>query len=412
MLHNMLATLGYPTDHGMSARPRQAVFKASARQKQRPAQSQPVDPQELARKLYVVLAEQKAHSERKRRAKAEAERFGKKAADKSRRNKKSKEEARSATASEKSPVAPSQPPEAKKSQPEESPLSKDKLRRTSSKKSLRSSKKSTEEEHDPAQSYHHVPQVAAAQFARTTTVESLSEKSAIHKLSIRAMKFHLEGPNASAEMAAAGPGASPCEQAKALRRAQSTRERQYERNQIRLASNLPVTVEDVVGHPRLSQRHTFQAHLRMRGGECDDAKDIRRMSTGSILGTTEAPAVPVIGSFDGSRGVLLPSAMPEFTCAPDEHRVDWTQADEELAAKESAAKALAAKESEANELPTLQTSQSPLRKVESKWKLRGRLGSFTRHGKDDKPPSPTDEMAHEDSILRSPKSGFFARFKR
>lgn len=386
---NMLATMGYPTDHRMSARTRPRGFKPSSKAKPRPAQSQPVDADELTRRLQVVLAEQRAHSEKKRRARAEAERLGQSTTS-SKQKKTTVASPPRNTNGNKLDSSSRQRPEAKSTQNIDSSPKEKKLKRSSSKNSNSSSNKSGDEQRNQSSGYHHIPQVAASQFTLTTTVEPPAEKGPVHKLSKLAMKFHLEGPNASREVRETNPAAPPCEQTKALRRAQSMRERQYERNHVH--EPLPTTFEADGGAGSLPHRHTF--HTRLRAAvNSDEVKDARRRSTGSILGRNEAPPVEPFELV----GALLSSTKSAVIGDPDEHRVDWTQRDEEMAAR-------------AIDFP--QPSQPELRKHESRWTLRGRLGSFGRHSKDDKPPSPIDEKSPQDLSPKSPISGFFSRFKR
>ncbi|OAQ74308.1 nucleic acid binding protein NABP domain-containing protein [Pochonia chlamydosporia 170] len=373
----------------MAAKSRHKGIKASSNpMKGRPAQSQPVDAEELTRRLFTVLAEQKASSERKRRARAEADRLAKRAA--AAKQKKTKEPTPPASKhGDKPGSSPRQKSDTKPARPVESPP-KDSLKRSGSKKSLSSGAKNSEEERSHAPSYHHVPQVAATQFALTTTAEPPAEKGPVHKLSRIAMKFHLDGPNASREIRTTDPKAPPYQQAKALRRAQSMREQQYERNHIH--KPLPTTLEGDGGSDDLAGHQAFQSQLRL-GLDRDEVKDARRRSTGSILRRCETPPVEV---FDLGNA-LFSSPRPAMIGAPAEHRVDWTQSDEAVAVK-------------AVNIP--QHSHQELRKTESKWTLRGRLGSFGRHSKDEKLPSPTEEKLPQDLSPKSPISGFFSRFKR
>ncbi|KAK8039727.1 hypothetical protein PG993_008138 [Apiospora rasikravindrae] len=87
-----------------------------------------------------------------------------------------------------------------------------------------------QEEQPPSEPYHHVPQVAAQQFARTATAKaSLCDMSNVHPLSRQALKFHIEG--SAAERTELESSKTPGEQNRALRRAQSTREKLQGRNQ-------------------------------------------------------------------------------------------------------------------------------------------------------------------------------------
>ncbi|KND94481.1 hypothetical protein TOPH_00898 [Tolypocladium ophioglossoides CBS 100239] len=391
----MLASMSYPPEYRATAtRSYHRPAKATSRQKLRPSQLQPFDPDELTRRLYTVIAEQKAHSERKKQARAEAERRARHYPSGADTDKyKDKDAAPLTVVKEKPPNLPTQ--QHKTDDKHKGEPQKVKLERTASKTSKGPGH--NEGEDGNSSSYRHIPQVAASQFARTTTVESPTDRLLVHKLSKKAMKFHMEGPNANPEIRAVGPDASPFEQARALRRAQSMRERQYERNQCHHMPTLATTAEvDEKQAARLPHRHTFETYLKVEGMDPEEKKDVRRRSTGSILGRTESPPV---GAFEMPAG-LIPAVQrcesDEVIVDPSEHhRVDWTQSDE------------------ARVWPIpIATSPPPLRKPESRWTLRGRLGSFTKHGKDDKSPTPPDEKRASQESPKSPRAGFFARFKR
>lgn len=385
---NMLVTMVYPTDHRIAARSKYNGIKRYSKTRPRLIQSQPVDAEELTRRLFVVLAEQKAHSERKRRAQAEAEQLA--ASSPSSKQHKSKDITPPAGKhGDKLDSSAGSKPETKSAQQVEWPPN-DKLYRPSSKKSDSSSKKSGEEEQKHSSSYHHVPRVAASQFTLTTTVEPRAEKGPVHTLSKVAMKFHLDGPNGSRELRTKNSTAPPCEHAKALMRAQSMRERQYERNQV--FQPLPPTFEiEAVSH-NLFNRNSFHTDSRSREHQ-DQVKNSRRRSTGSILGRNDAPPIDI---FELAGAVFSPT-KPVAIGAPSEHRVDWTQSDEVKAMK-------------AINIP--QQSQPKLRKLESRWILRCRLGGFGRQSKDNKLVSPTDEKSPQNLSPKSPISVFFSRFKR
>ncbi|KAK5998011.1 hypothetical protein PT974_00380 [Cladobotryum mycophilum] len=332
----------------------------------------PFDPEELTRRLYVVQAEQKAFAERKRRARAavEAERESRQAAH-----------ARAQRAQQHH-LPRGRPPE-----PAEKPR-----REPPSKPSPGAS-----EDESPT-SYRHVPQVAASQFARTTTVESPTDKHLVHKLSRQALKFHMESPNT---MAATSAGTSPFEQTKALKRAQSFRERQYERNQFQHTQTLAATAE--VDENLLSRslpRNTFQDYFKPKGLEQDEGRNVRRKSTGDMLNKIAAALEPPVDLMPGHSPIDTQPTLDhcEVVVNPDEHRVDWTQSDEIVNQPKPAA------------------THHHLRKAESKWALKTRLGSFSKH-KGDKLASPIEEKEKESSpVVESPKSptklGFFARFRR
>ncbi|OAR05179.1 hypothetical protein LLEC1_07390, partial [Akanthomyces lecanii] len=166
---------------------------------------------------------------------------------------------------------------------------------------------------DPAASDGpYVPRVAATQFADTTIGDSPPDKSHIHKLSRAALKYHMDGVNGDLHVAStAVPGAAPIEQAKALRRAQTLRERNYDRNQFQ-ASSMPENLDPAI----LSRRRSiFAAHT----SEEKRLRDSRRKSTGSVLGTDASPPDPIF---------LPPINSTDLAAIAEAHRVDWTQSDE------------------------------------------------------------------------------------
>ncbi|RFU75677.1 hypothetical protein TARUN_6570 [Trichoderma arundinaceum] len=406
-------------------------FRASAKgpsrhhgQKPQSQRPKPFDPDDLTRRLHIVLAEQKAHAERKKRARAavEAERQANAAAV-----------ARNASILHPGqrgiPLGPTAPSTyiqkkditASRSHvrsahrdSNEYPLKADKPHKAGMKNSTTSSSNRNSED-TSSSSYRHVPQVAASQFARTTTTETVTEKHLMHKLSRQAMKFHMEGPNAKAGLTA---DLTPSEQNKALRRVQSMRERQYERNQFQHTHSLATTTE-VDEKLATAAPHTFQEYLKSKGLDLLDApnKEMRRRSVGAILDmvaptkpeAVERPLSCVENQSAASHSDILPTN-------PDEHRVDWTQSDEA---------AILQQQKQQQQQQSQQQVQPPqpqkstaghnvLRKAESKWALRTKFGSFSKKG--EKLSSPTEDKDKE-SPAESPKSpvksgGLFARFKR
>ncbi|KAL7951028.1 hypothetical protein V8C42DRAFT_308312 [Trichoderma barbatum] len=396
--------------------PYRAAAKSSRNHASKPQSQRPkaLDADDLTRRLYVVLAEQKAHAEKKKRARAavEAERQANAAAV-----------ARNANALHPGrhgiPLGPTvastqiQKNEATaakshvRNAPRDSneyPPKTEKLHKAGMKNSTTSSSNRNSEDTPPS-NYRHVPQVAASQFARTTTTETVTEKHLVHKLSRQAIKFHMQGPNAMV-----APDLAPSEQNKALRRVQSMRERQYERNQFQHTHTLATTAE-VDEKPAPGAPHNFQQYLKSKCIDpLDEAnKEFRRRSVGAILGMiapTDAEAAERSMSSLENQSDISP-------VNPDEHRVDWTQSDEA---------ALVQQRQQQQQQPQPQpqpaqksaTGHSVLRKAESKWALRTKLGSFSKKG--DRLSSPTEEKDAE-SLTETPKSptktgGLFARFKR
>ncbi|EGR47915.1 uncharacterized protein TRIREDRAFT_108157 [Trichoderma reesei QM6a] len=401
------------------------ILRIPKPQAQRP---KPFDPDDLTRRLHVVLAEQKAHAERKKRARAalDAERQANAAAV-----------ARNASALHPGqrgiPMGPTAPstqiqkkeatasksliPTAPRDAGQDAPKTKtERLHRAGLRNSTSSSSNRNSEDTPPS-NYRHIPQVAASQFARTTTTETVTEKHLVHKLSRQAIKSHVQGPNAAAGRAS---DFVPAEQTKALRRAQSMRERQYERNQFQQPHILAATAE-VDERPATTAPHNFKEYLHHKSLDALDepSKEMRRRSMGAILG--------MMISRDAETAELSHTSSENYSAAnhsdtgpanPDEHRVDWTQSDEAAILRQQKQQ----QQQQQQQLHSQQPQQSQksaagpnvLRKSESKWALRTKLGGFTK--KADKLSSPTEEKDAE-SLAERPKSptksgGLFARFKR
>lgn len=381
----MLANMVYPTEHHLPVRPKQKALKAPSKPKSRPAHSQPIDPQELSRRLIVVLVEREAHSERKRRARNEAI--------------KQKQQSSSKTQPKQSidqtvsiGVDRTKPGLGIGQKPERSPSHEETSHCPDPRNSSKASTQYGDDGHGDKTAYRHIPKVAASQFSETTTVESAYEKGPVHILPRHEMKFDLDGSTASRAARVNDSNAPPCEKNKPLRRAQSMRERHYERDFISKPS-LPITYElDTTTYP-LASSQKLQNTARSSKPVDDESKGARRISTGRILGRSEPHSVE---PFDLAAALLAPE-KPEIVGNTNHNRVDWTQSDEPMTAN-----------AVAQPYPT----QPELRKAESRWKLRGRLGSFGRHSKDDRLPTPPEEIAARDASPKSPISGFFSRFKR
>lgn len=348
--------------------------------KQKPT---PFDPDDLCRRLQVVLAEEKAYAERKRRSRANIDRPVVKDDDGKRIGREVPLEitAYQATATKSAQVTAAR----------RSVLSSSAAKRRS---------KATEEgliappeppEKEDQASYHHVPSVAATQFARTTAHELSSDKSIVHKLSRKAMKFHMEGPNARADTMA---NAAPDEQAKMMHRVREEREKTYGRNQFQHPAAILEAAGDVDDRQDRDAcyRQTFDSHFRAKHGVQDESDQPYkpRLSSSSArayqhAGTRESADYPAgiypVLSQDDAENQSVPTRI-------DDHRVDWTQSDEK----------------------TLEPLSPTLRKADSRWTLRGRL-SFHRGSKSEKEMLAIEDRT-ESPMLRPQRSSFFARFKR
>ena len=355
--------------------------------KQKPT---PFDPDDLCRRLQIVLAEERAYSERKRRSRANIDRAATDIqptkADKSRRGREVPIEiaANQATADKSAQI-------------------------TAARRSVLSATAANRRSRDPAAesevpqppdkdeipSYHHVPRVAATQFARTTAHEPASDNSLVHKLSRKAMKFHMENP--SAQVDPRGGSTRPNEQARALHRAQGEREKIYGRNQFQH----PAAILEVPGDHdekltrEAAYRQTFDTLLRGNRGSMEVADESYnpRLSSSSARGYQRgATAQPDSSDFSSGLYPVLTHDSADFGDIPlrvDDHRVDWTQSDEK---------------------PTAQLSPNVLRKADPKWKLRNRL-SFHLGSKTERDLLEEGDRAASPA-LRSHRSSFFDRFRR
>jgi hypothetical protein len=198
------------------------------------------------------------------------------------------------------------------------------------------------------------------------------------------MKFHLDGPNASRDVTELSPEAPPYQHAQALRRAQSQRERQYDRNHFQNPGSLRAPIEVDELDCGVAERHSFQGQSRPQGSD-RRSEEARRQSTGNVLGGALSRLLDV-----------SPPAAADSTSSPDrqdswnndyelaafadEHRVDWTQSDEIV--------------------PRSNERHASLGKHESRWNLRARM----KLSKGDSNDGASREVEKQ-------KSGFFARFK-
>ncbi|KAG6011777.1 hypothetical protein E4U54_007915 [Claviceps lovelessii] len=384
----MLVHPAYPPNHlQLPVMTTKTSMEASSKPRLQPAQSQPVDPQELSRRLSVVLAEQKARSDRKRRqSRTDAVAIKLEQHSLNSRPNRNDDRPLSTNAGRmKTGIGMTHKMEHPASYQRTS------LDHLSPKKPSTSSTQNVQDELENNYTYRHIPKVAAAQFTSTTTAESTCEKGPIHVLSRQAMRFHLDGPNATLA-AKLNESDAPCEKNKALKRAQSMRERHYKRNPID-KTTLPLTSElDMALYP-LKPCCMHQDETKSNKLAEEESRDARRMSTGSMLGRPEARAVE---PFDLVAAVLSPEKS-ELVGHNKQHRVDWTQSDEPTMAN-----------GVVQPIPT----RSELRKTESKWKLRGRLGGLGRHHKEDKLLTPPEETIALDAAPKFPITGFLSRFKR
>lgn len=238
--------------------------------------------------------------------------------------------------------------------------------------------------------YHHVPEVAASQFSRTTTRTTIHDgvdnKSLMHKLSRRTIRFRLDDPDVIQGRVADES------KAKSLKRSQSQRDRGYDRAQCQHLPTLDVAAD---GHHREdmpAQRHTFVADFQAMAGQHEKENSARRLSGGTCpRDSSDLPEMAVYTEMGRQY------SHESHDATKDHIPVDWSQSDEIRARTQAA-------------------EQSRLRKSESRWTLKNRFGGATLKNKttsEAHAKSPTKESSPWSPIsLRPSKSAFFARFKR
>ena len=334
------------------------------------------DPEELTYRLKAVLAEQKAHEERRRRAAArEAEAAGK---ESSRNRDKSARHNRQDTYSATNSTDTTNPRQSKTSGHKSSNLTVTTSNPNAS---------STTTNFSNGGEYHHVPQEAAKQFARTATAQQMRNNDFVHQLHRRAFtnsQSHQKSDSQPPSDVARHPKQSQHQRDKSSGEKQHTFQAEFFRFQRR--HSLPATVDPL-------------AHAETQPAN-------RRNSTMALESHLTHSAIP-----EDSASSTSPRLSPVE--AANEHRaVDWTQSDEarhragqRANGQSSAAAAAAVGTKQAEVKPSKQKLLlSPLiKRADSIWGLRGRH----RGG---------EEGERGEKEVKSPKEGhgggFFARFKR
>lgn len=239
-----------------------------------------------------------------------------------------------------------------------------------------------------------MPKVAAAQFERTTTTaETMTQQGPVHKLSRRAMKFHMAGAGGMTSTSTTAETATAAEQTKAMRKAQDEHMKVLDRNQFqrdRILEEAAEADQERELRTRQHQMHSIEARLSgVRLSEDRGTGDAaaKRLSDGELFRKRDSQE-----SADGHECAELQHDV-------NEHRVDWTQSDEKEGDKAKA-----------------KTGPPRLRKPESLWALKGRLGSLTKHGREEKGASrgAADGAPSAAETPKSPKSPiteFFSRLK-
>ncbi|KAI6088971.1 hypothetical protein F4821DRAFT_70351 [Hypoxylon rubiginosum] len=368
--------------------------KQSYTKQSRYGKSQPFDPDDLRQRLQEVIAEQEASKERQRRERLEAAKLKQAQAEVEKvlstvpNQTLSKPEdtetnfaarmARNETTAKSS--------EAKVGRSMSKSIH-DKLRRKPSKMEATA----TENTVRPPSSYHHVPQEAASQFARTATSTGMLDKHLVHSLSQSALKYHKEGR--VSDLVELDSSTTPAQQARALKRAQSHRDKLHERNQFQQ----PRAVADERGSSE-EGRHHIPNHRRSVSGLAHKPSSRRKNSFGNIPEDETLRSHPAAAVDSPINELASEETLVVDPAAANEHRVDWTQSDETYEKPRSVKNPL-------------------LRKADSIWTLKGRLGNLTKNSqsRDEKKFTPREKHMEGSAPSSPPKShrlALFARLRR
>ncbi|KAG7285194.1 hypothetical protein NEMBOFW57_009815 [Staphylotrichum longicolle] len=376
------------------------------------------DPDELTRRLYVVLAEQKARA-RKQRARGEAR--GEASSKRDGQDRSSGARPRDgAKPGREGRHIPTEPPADLITELRRCESGKEKTSKTSQ---TAVSVSAPDAPASDAAHYHHVPNQAAKQFTRTTTVENMrGNNDHVHKLSKRALQFHMEGPRA------ARPGGgeavvAPAELSRALQQTQTQRDRLSERNQFQrtriledaarldrdqlsprkhtFGDELSRILPDSHAHPSTTTRHA-------RRNSTGNATDLAPQASDSALARRSliAPDASLLATLDPLLEDILTPPHEELGRFPpaDRARVDWSQSDE------------------SKSRPKLLLFSPLLRKADSLWALRGRRGSKDSSGSAGAAATAGSGENGDEAAVAAAQSpttptaktgkGFFGRFKR
>ncbi|KAI2473431.1 hypothetical protein F4781DRAFT_191226 [Annulohypoxylon bovei var. microspora] len=426
----MQFTMGRPTGaHQPSGSARQSATKPDPYKqnliKQHRHKSQPFDPDDLRRRLYVVIAEQEALKEKRKRRERLAEAPSAQSKDHdtpisqpeptnlgpNESSFAARVTRHKSTASDQlSKESSTQPPPEPKAVRSMSKSIQDKLRRKSIIKVEPPPATATTTTDSAAQTqtqpqappYPYVPQEAAAQFERTATANSMRSRNLVHSLSQTALKHQASRRASDLDDASAPP---PQQQTRALERAHSQRDKPIEfRNPFQSAQ--PASASDEREEGTRFRRHsviglTHVVRGRRKSAIADIAED---EPPAGVAVRLAAPAeLPVDEA--SSEETLAVAADP--AAAAHEHRVDWTQSDEAAAAAAAA-----------YEKPRAASRIPLLKKADSLWTLKGRLGGRSpgksaSGGAHDK----MGAMKQEEAFASSPspkflRFGFLTKFKR
>ncbi|KAI0426060.1 hypothetical protein F5Y09DRAFT_346053 [Xylaria sp. FL1042] len=296
--------------------------------------SQPFDPEDLRRRLYVVIAEREAQNEKRQRQRVDAmpAKWAQVERERDAQHMYIERLAAANTATWMPDVtAPPRRPGAAMTKSKQQPSLQDKLRnRHSMVDSSEITNPAVNKEECPK--YRHIPEQAAAQFSRTTTSGGMQgDKSAVHSLSRAALRLYVEGAS-SADRTAIDSSITPGKQRKILQRARSQQEKQHGRNQFQ---DSRITRSDEATPWRRSSKSGAACERGIPEEQQDGAV--------SALADLHLHAYQGRGQGQGEADAGLRHSSEETlvdTATANEHRVDWTQSDEMLPHERKGAKFL------------------------------------------------------------------------
>lgn len=337
--------------------------------------SQPVDADDLRRRLYSVISQREIAKEKRRLARAEeaarkAEETPERSTATSRGGQQAAEGGILADVSNQQQNIQVRGPSGSSNVPQPSgdiqPSMNDAMRRSPSRKGATAQQ--TQGRSGTSEPY--IPTEAAEQFARTATAQNPKNKSRVHDLSREALRLHTE--------------TLPAGQGHALRKVQSERERLRERNQFQNTRVLEDTAAiDTLRDPK--QRHS----VPNRDQYSDWAAPHRRYSTRRSLQCEEHAPLRAVRSNDTipegqvvAAGGVNPSNY---------HMVDWSQSDETQDQSRG--------------------MRSPLlKKADSLWGLKDR---FAKPAPAERSTTALDLSEKVDAMVPKPmKKGFWTKIKR
>ncbi|KAI0806502.1 hypothetical protein GGR55DRAFT_211327 [Xylaria sp. FL0064] len=328
--------------------PRIDMGKQQFRKQQRPQpKSQPFDPEDLRRRLYVVIAEREAQNEKRQRQRVDSlpAKWAQVEREKDVQHMYIERLAAANTATWMPDVtAPPRRSGGAMAKAKQQSSLQDKLRnRLSMVEPSEIPNTTTDKEECPK--YRHIPEQAAAQFSRTATSSGMKgDKSAVHSLSRAALRLYVEGAS-SADRSAIDSSITPGKQRKILQRTRSQREKQHERNQF-----------------QESRRRSSKSGPSERGGMGMGILEEQEQQGGGAMSALADLHLHTYSSRGGEAdaGGLRHSSEETLvdTATANEHRVDWTQSDEML--------------------PHERKGSKFLRKTTSILTLKGKLGGHRR----------------------------------